>query len=149
MRIGDGNQERADLRRRLAEASDAASEASAIPSKNRRDDADDSEAEDMPATVGARRPMLPRFSARGEAAIEGAGHSVAALTMRHLGGLAAGDNAAWRGVKQAKDMSRQVLMARIGIHHRLLFRVDDGALDVLDLVTRENLQLTLKGLRSR
>jgi len=39
-------------------------------------------------------------------------------------------------------------MARIGLHHRLLFRADDGALDVLDLVTRENLLMTLKRMRS-
>jgi len=44
-------------------------------------------------------------------------------------------------------MVRQVLMARVGIHHRLLFRVEDGALDVIDLITREQLMTTLKRLR--
>jgi ABC-type molybdenum transport system ATPase subunit/photorepair protein PhrA len=67
--------------------------------------------------------------------------------MRTVGALAAGEPGAWRAVKQAKDMPRQVLMARIGIHHRLLFRLDDG-LDVLDLVTRGSLMTTLKHLRS-
>lgn len=74
--------------------------------------------------------------------------NVAATAMRTIGALAAGDTAAWRGVKQAADMPRQVLMARIGIHHRLLFRADEGALHVMDLVTRESLQATLKRLRS-
>jgi hypothetical protein len=44
-------------------------------------------------------------------------------------------------------MARPVLMARVGIHHRLLFRIDGGAMDVLDLITRETLLTTLKRLR--
>ncbi len=51
-------------------------------------------------------------------------------------------------VKQAKDMPRQVLLGRIGIHYRLLFRTDEDVFDVLDLVTRENLMTTLKRIRS-
>ena len=39
-------------------------------------------------------------------------------------------------------------MARVGIHHRLLFRVDAGALEAVDLITREQLLTTLKRLRS-
>jgi hypothetical protein len=52
-------------------------------------------------------------------------------------------------VKAAKDMVRQVLMARVGIHHRLIFRVEDGYLDVIDLITREQLLTTLKRLRAQ
>jgi hypothetical protein len=69
--------------------------------------------------------------------------------MRTVGTLAAGDGFAWRGVKQAKDMSRQVLMARVGIHHRMMFRVEEGTLEVLDLITREQLLTTLKRLRAK
>ena len=39
-------------------------------------------------------------------------------------------------------------MARVGIHHRLLFRVEAGVLDCLDLITREQLLTTLKRLRA-
>jgi len=42
-------------------------------------------------------------------------------------------------------------MVRVGIHHRLMFCADDGALDLLDLVdlvTRESLLATLKRLRA-
>jgi hypothetical protein len=46
-------------------------------------------------------------------------------------------------------MARQVLMARVGIHHRMLFRVDGGVLDVIDLITREQLLTTLKRLRAQ
>jgi hypothetical protein len=51
---------------------------------------------------------------------------VAAIAMRMIGALAAGDAAAWRKVKQAKDMPRQVIIGRVGIHHRLLLRTDEG-----------------------
>jgi hypothetical protein len=39
-------------------------------------------------------------------------------------------------------------MARVGIHHRLLFRVENNVLDVLDVVTRESLLTNLKRMRS-
>ncbi len=44
----------------------------------------------------------------------------------------------------AKDMPQQAMMARIGIHHRLLFRIEPRSLEALDLVTRENLLATLE-----
>ena len=44
-------------------------------------------------------------------------------------------------------MARQLLMARIGLHHRLLFRIEAGGLEALDLVTRESLLLRLRQLR--
>jgi hypothetical protein len=74
---------------------------------------------------------------------------VAAEAMRTLGELSAGDAAAWKGVKQAKDMGEPVYSARVGIHHRLLFEVEDGVLRAIDLVTREDLRSTLKRLRAR
>ena len=52
-------------------------------------------------------------------------------------------------MKAAKDMPRQVLMGRVGIHHRLIFRSEGGNLDVIDLITREQLQTTLKRLRRK
>jgi len=41
-------------------------------------------------------------------------------------------------------MPRQVLMARLGIHRRLIFRVDDGRLEVLDLVPLPVVDMTVK-----
>ncbi len=40
-------------------------------------------------------------------------------------------------------------MARVGIHHRLIFRCTDGVLEAIELITRENLDLTLKRLRGK
>ncbi len=96
---------------------------------------------------GARGIVLPRFDRRFADALAEVPATVAAEAMRTIGTLSAGDGFAWRNVKQAKDMSRQVLMARVGIHHRMLFRCEAGVMDVLDLITREQLMTTLKRLR--
>jgi SEC-C motif len=115
------------------------------------DEADDGAegAEDLPAGGTARAVLIPRFAPAAAASIESVPRHIAAAALRTIGALAAGDQAAWRSIKQAKDMPFPVLMARVGLHHRLLLRTDgDGALDVLDLVTRENLMTTLKRLRS-
>jgi hypothetical protein len=69
--------------------------------------------------------------------------------MRTIGNLAAGDGFAWKGVKMAKDMARPVFMARVGIHHRLVFGCADGVLDCMDLITRETLLTTLKRIRGQ
>jgi hypothetical protein len=145
--ITEGNSERAELRRQLADAADTAIRTEPTAPDRRRLADDDTDLADVVAPPGGRRVALPRFTERARAALESVTHNVAAQALRHIGSLAAGDAAAWRGVKQAKDMPRQVLMTRIGIHHRLLFRSDDGALDILDLVTREALLTNLKHLR--
>ncbi|HEY0990425.1 MAG TPA: hypothetical protein VGD80_25405 [Kofleriaceae bacterium] len=85
---------------------------------------------------------------RAEAAFESVPRDVGAIAMRTIGALAAGDGAAWRNVKQAKDMPQQVIIARVGIHHRLLLRTDEGPLEILDLVTRQSEDVALKRLRS-
>jgi len=149
VQIREGNEERAGLRRLLAEAvekrDDGATAVRAHALEPATDD-DDEELEQL--SERAIHPVrLPRFRAAAQGGFETVPRQVAASAMRTIGALAAGDAAAWRAVKQAKDMPRQVMIARIGIHHRLLFRIEDGALDVLDVVTRQSLLPTLKRLR--
>lgn len=148
--IREGNAERRELRKQL-EAAAAADEAGSRREGPRArrvgvEDTDDDVGEAV--ELGARSVAIPRFERRAIDAFADVPANVAAEAMRTLGTLAAGDGFAWRGVKQAKDMTRPVLMARVGIHHRLLFRVEDGVLEVLDLITREQLLTTLKRLRS-
>lgn len=149
--IRERNEERARLRRQLADATSSNADVQAVPSIPGRggasDDADEG-LEELPAHAAVRPVLLPRFEPAAGAAFETIPRKVASIAMRTLGALAAGDSAAWRAVKQATDMPRQVLMARVGIHHRVLFRADGDALDVLDVVTRESLLTTLKRLRS-
>ena len=154
--IREGNAERRELRHKLQSADSQRAERAERP--DRGDDhrarraspeasgeADEGETEAI--APGTRGVIVPRFDRRFTDALGDVPAAVAAEAMRTLGTICAGDAFAWRNVKQAKDMTRQVLMARVGIHHRLLFRVEDGIAEVLDLITREQLMTTLKRLR--
>jgi hypothetical protein len=138
--IREGNAERRDLRKAL-QASQAEDDAKPVTTV-----VDDEPGDSLPET--ARGITIPRFDRRFTDALDDVPQPVAAESMRTIGNLCAGDGFAWLGVKQAKDMAKQVLMARVGIHHRLLFRADAGMLDVLELVTREQLLATLKRIRN-
>jgi hypothetical protein len=147
--IRAGNEERLELRQRLAEASAHGRNigASAARSQLLDESDEDDVAAEVPSGNLQRRVRVPAFDRRATDAVGTIPGHVAAAAVRTAGELAAGDSAAWRGVKQAKDMRRQMMMARIGIHHRLLFRVEDDILRVVDVVPRENLLTTLKRLR--
>ena len=141
-----GNAERSDLRRQLA-AGSTATRSSVTPSASlATDDRDDPSCEAVDDVD--RGVAVPVISRKAQEALDEIPRTVAAEALRTIGGLAAGDASAWRRIKQAKDMTRPLLMARIGIHHRLLFRVQARVLEVCDLVTREELLATLKRMRS-
>jgi hypothetical protein len=141
--IREGQAERRDLRRQL----EVAAERKPDEPRGRRPVEDGDEGvDDLP--VAARGITLPRFERKFTDALADVPGPVASEAMRTIGTLSAGDGSAWKGIKQAKDMVRPLLMARVGIHHRLLFRCDDGILEVVDLITRETLLTTLKRLRA-
>ena len=142
--IREGNAERAELRRQLQKAEPAPPPRESL---RRPHDEEPDEGDEVP--LGTRGITLPRFDRRFSDALGEVPAPVAAEAVRTVGILASGDGFAWRQVKQAKDMARQVLMARVGIHHRMLFRVEEGTMDVLDLITREQLMTTLKRLRAQ
>ncbi|HEU4611326.1 MAG TPA: hypothetical protein VFS15_04595, partial [Kofleriaceae bacterium] len=146
--IREGNAERRELRKQLESvATEEPARREGIRARRAAvEETDDDVADEI--EVGTRGITIPHFERRATDALADVPAAVAAEAMRTIGTLTAGDGFAWRGVKQAKDMTRPVLMARVGIHHRLLFRVEDGALQVLDLITREQLLTTLKRLRS-
>jgi hypothetical protein len=139
--IREGQAERRDLRKQL----EVAAEKKPEEARRRVVDEADEGVDDLP--VAARGITLPRFDRKFTDSIADVPGPVASEAMRTIGTLSAGDGFAWRSVKQAKDMVRPLLMARVGIHHRLLFRCDDGILDVMDLITRETLLTTLKRIR--
>lgn len=141
--IREGQAERRDLRKQLEDA--AAQKAAPEPRGRRLDEADEG-VDDLP--VAARGITLPRFDRKFTDALTDVPPQVGSEAMRTIGVLASGDGFMWKAVKQAKDMVRPLYMARVGIHHRLLFRCDDGVLDVMDLITRETLLTTLKRIRA-
>ncbi|MBL9018484.1 MAG: SEC-C domain-containing protein [Myxococcales bacterium] len=141
--VSEGNEERGELRRQLAAQSRATR--AAAPEARAEVEAEHDEGEDVAPPRGISIPVVSR---RVQDALADAPAAVAAEMLKLLGGLAAGDGFTWRGTKPAQDMPRPVLMARVGIHYRLLFRIEDGMLHTLDFVTRENLDVTLKRLRT-
>ncbi len=146
--INEGNEERRDLRRKLATTGNARATDETRPSPTATLNGEkDDDGMGMPGDTGERGIHIPQVGRRAEDALRAVPAHVAAEAMRTVGSLSAGDRSAWSRVKQGKDMKFTLLMARVGIHHRLLFRIDDGVLDVLDLVTRENLDTALKRLR--
>jgi hypothetical protein len=62
--------------------------------------------------------------------------------------LAAGGANAWSGVKHMRS-AHDILSARIGRSHRLLFHAGEDRLDVLDLVRRRDLDAALQRLRKK
>lgn len=142
--IREGNEERAGLRRALSER-----ESAKTPAPSPAIDISPDSAEDgVTAPSPPRRALVAEASRTVREAMQNIPPHVAAEAMRTLGQLAAGDVLAWKGVKQAKGTTIPIYTARIGIHHRLIFRIGDGTLFAMELVTREDLLSTLKRMRS-
>ena len=59
--------------------------------------------------------------------------------------LAAGEPAAFTGIVRLKDCP-DTLRARIGIDHRLLFRMLPDSVQVVDLINRKDLESRIKQL---
>ncbi len=140
------NAERSELRRQLAAMSSTA-RADVLPAGIALEDDHDDECCET-VEHHERSVTLPQFSRKAQASLTELPQVTAAEALRTVGILAAGDASAWRRVKQAKDMARPLLMARIGIHYRLLYRIDGRTLEVVDLVRRADLEVTLKRLRA-
>jgi hypothetical protein len=141
--IREGNEQRLQLRQQLRMTME---QTNPTPAPRREEPLPDDEGESVEES--ARAPALPTFSARATSSLAEVPSRIAADALRLVGELCAGDPAAWRGVKQAKDMPRPLLMARIGIHYRLLFVREATALELLDVVPREGLDAALKRFRT-
>jgi hypothetical protein len=144
-RIREGNEERATLRRELAAAGAPFAGADRELSVTAEPD-DDGEAIDD--EFRPRRIAVPSWSRAGEDGLRAIPPHVATEALRTVADLAAGDVAAWRAVKRPRGVDRSVLLARIGIHHRLLFNVDGERLQVLEMVSRSALDVAIKRLRA-
>ena len=70
---------------------------------------------------------------------------LARRALKLVSSLAGADPAAWRGVKMLRTRP-DLLSARVGIHHRLLMRLDPGAgsLEVVHFIHRRELEETLR-----
>jgi hypothetical protein len=96
--------------------------------------------------VQTKQPLrLPDFPRRFDDLLAGLPSAAARSCLSLSGRLAAGEAAAFTGVKRLKalpDLYRQ----RIGEHYRLLFRLHPGRLEIVDLIHRRDLERKIKSM---
>lgn len=140
-RIREGQLERAELRRRAQEV--LKHPTSITPER----DEDAEIAEEAGEEVTPRGLRVPVWSAKARDSLEKLPTKVASAAIAAAGALGAGRPEAWRHAKRLEGM-HGLCSARVGIHHRLLFRMDEeGVLDVEEVVTREDLDRALAARR--
>jgi hypothetical protein len=142
--IASGNDERAELRRKLAEANERQEKkvvagggvpvADATPDPERAPD-------EAPRVRGV---MVPHFARAAEAALRDLPARVVRDALRVIADLCSGEGNVWREIKQLERISPPMYSARIGIHYRVLFRMGPGVLEVEEILAREGL---LAGVR--
>ena len=143
--IGEGQEERRELRRLLAEREEDEEAVSSSPraqksSTSQEDEGAEPEGMHETGAVDVPRNILvPRFSDRAAKAVTDLAADAADGVLSVVSALAAGKPNAWGGVKQLTKV-RGVLSARAGIHHRVLFSVEERSLVVLEVLHRKDLE---------
>jgi hypothetical protein len=136
--IAEGNDERAELRRQLAEAAERDTEdrpEAAAPDSAAGPDPEHA-LDEAPRVRGV---MVPHFDRGAEASLRDLPARVVRDTLRVVADLCSGEGNVWREIKQLERISPPMYSARIGIHYRVLFRMEPGVLDVAEVVAREGL----------
>ena len=143
--LAQGTEERRALREELRALQAAREEAPSEPlaADPREREEDEEEGEAFPATE--RAPLVPAFSDAAARALRALDPPTARLALRVVHRLAAGDPGAWSGAKRLQKV-RDLASARVGIHHRLLFRPrpEQSELELVDLIHRRELEATLR-----
>ena len=136
--IGEGQEERRELRRKLQ---DVVEEARPDEDGEEEEEEEDAPEPDEPGDGidAPRNVVIPRFSDRASKAMGDLTREVADGVLSTIAGLAAGRPNAWSYVKNLTK-ARGVFSARAGIHHRILFTTSDRALDVLEVIHRKDLE---------
>jgi hypothetical protein len=98
----------------------------------------------LPADAPAVHPCrIPVFTRRFRDAIPRLPDAVVRHAMTLIGRLAAGEQGAFLDTRRIR-LRHDVVRKRVGASHRLLFRLSDTELEVLDLIARRDLESTLK-----
>jgi len=141
--VQEGNRERAELRRQITDLSEElASRSEQLRTTAEEPDESDTDEEH----ASPRVPIVPVFSRVARESLSSFPLRIRKQAIELSATLASGEPSAWRNVKQMEGVSK-VWSARLGIHVRLLFRVHDDHLEVLDVVTREDLLKVLERWR--
>ncbi|MDB6156046.1 MAG: hypothetical protein JWL90_4499 [Chthoniobacteraceae bacterium] len=110
------------------------------------EEVDEEEALILPSGVSANQPVrLIEFPRKFHQALALIPRQTARATLAILGRLAGGEPAAFVGVVRLKACP-DILRQRIGIHHRLLFRLQAEQVQVVDVINRKDLSRRIKSL---
>ena len=135
--ITAGATQRADLRRELARLSAARSTSMQTTPPAAGDGEAEADAGD--GAVGARRSVLiPSYGAAAAKALALLPRQAAGQTLHAIAALAAGEPRTWRSIKRMRATD-DVYSIRSGRDYRVLFRLREPQLDVLDIVDRKDL----------
>jgi hypothetical protein len=96
-------------------------------------------------SLGTQPVRLPEFPKKFSETLAALPKPLGRAAITLIGRLAAGDPAAFVGSKRLK-MNRDIFRQRVGAAHRLLFRLKPETLEVIALVNRCDLELTIKPL---
>ena len=138
------NDERADLRRKLGETY---SELHALRKQTAPPPATlDAEDSLLGDEVSQTQPLrLLEFPKKFHDTLSSLPRQVSRGALELLGRLASGEPSAFVGVVRLKALP-DTLRARIGIDHRLLFRLLPDCVQVVDLINRRDLEKRIKSL---
>ncbi len=137
--VSQGQEERRNLRAQIASSvgkgmrADEVREATTTPEPD-----DDVEAAKEPV-ASTRRVLVPAFTTQASKELRSLGRETAATALRVIAELAAGSPNAWNDVKKLKR-APHIASARAGIHHRVLFHVEEDVLHVAHVVPRRELE---------
>lgn len=148
--ISEGAVQRGALRREMAETANAFRTQDRKPppieSAEVPDGIDDAEGE--PAANAPRKIAVPHYTAAASRSLGELPRRVAADALQATAALAAGDAHAWSGVKHMRR-AHDILSIRIGRSYRMLFRISEERLDVLDVIHRRGLDALLQRVAGR
>jgi hypothetical protein len=144
--ISEGHKERSALRVRVAEATKQAERVVLRDEQRPRAEPDtppDNEELDA-GKPGRWSTLIPSFRNAARDGIRSAPAPLALQALQTTASLAAGVQTAWSGIKRLRRIP-DVWSARIGLHHRLLFRLDAarGSLEVVAFIQRRDLETTI------
>jgi hypothetical protein len=140
--IGEGQEERRGLRRRL-ETLEEEQEQGQEKDASSRSVVDEEDRESLAYAEldvdEPRRVLVPTFSERAAKALSGLEGPAADVVLSIVAGLSSSRENAWAGVKRL-EKAKTGYSARAGIHYRVLFTLDEGALRVHEIVHRRDLE---------
>jgi hypothetical protein len=137
--LAASNEERADLRKRVSALADQPATKPARPTPEQKPELEPGE--DVDSAPEGRGVRIPRFSKSVEDALRAQTVGVARDALQTIAEIATGS---FRGVKRLVKAKEPLYSARVGIHHRLLFRPSESRLEVLELVHRQELEAAIK-----